>query len=209
MPQQFDLEAVVHIVDDDASMRNALQDLLQSIGLEARVYATGREFLTVSDVASPGCLIVDIRLPDVNGLDFQEQLAKRNVLLPVVFMSSYGDIPMTVRAMKKGAIDFLPKPFKDQDMIDAVLAAIERDRQRRTSEQDAAGLRRRFESLSSREQQVMQLVAAGRMNKQIAGELGLSEITIKAHRGSVMRKMEARSLADLIRMADTINPNRT
>ena len=208
MPLQSDQKAVVHVVDDDASMRAALQDLFDSIGLETRTYATARDFITsaVSDV--PGCLVIDIRLPDTNGLDFQAQLTQTGVRLPVVMMSGYGDIPMSVRAMKHGAVDFLPKPFNDQDMLDAVMAAIDRDRQQRAVDGDVSQMRERFGTLSPREQQVMLLVTAGKMNKQVAGDLGISEITVKIHRGAVMRKMGARSLADLVRMADAINPRR-
>jgi FixJ family two-component response regulator len=208
MPLQSDQKAIVHVVDDDASMRAALQDLFDSIGLETRTYATARDFITtaVSDV--PGCLVIDIRLPDTNGLDFQAQLTQTGVRLPVVMMSGYGDIPMSVRAMKHGAVDFLPKPFNDQDMLDAVMAAIDRDRQQRAVDGDVSQMRERFGTLSPREQQVMLLVTAGKMNKQVAGDLGISEITVKIHRGAVMRKMGARSLADLVRMADAINPRR-
>ncbi len=208
MPLQSDRKAIVHVVDDDPSIRDALQDLFHSIGLEARTYATARDFLAtaVSDV--PGCLVVDIRLPDMNGLDFQVQLTQTGIRAPVVMMTGYGDIPMSVRAMKHGAVDFLPKPFKDQDMLDAVLAAIECDRQRRAVAGDVSKMRERFETLSAREQQVMLLVTAGKMNKQVAGDLGLSEITVKNHRAAVMRKMGARTLADLIRMADVINSRR-
>jgi FixJ family two-component response regulator len=208
MPLQSDQKAVVHVVDDDASMRDALQDLFHSIGLETRTYATARDCLATAVSDAPGCLVIDIRLPDVNGLDFQAQLTETGVRLPVVIMTGYGDIPMSVRAMKRGAVDFLPKPFKDQDMLDAVLAAIERDRQQRAVDGDTSKLRDRFGTLSAREQQVMLLVTAGKMNKQVAGDLGLSEITVKTHRGAVMRKMGARTLADLIRMADVINPRR-
>ncbi len=206
MPLQSDQKAIVHVVDDDPSMREALQDLFHSIGLETRTYATARDFLATADSDAPGCLVIDIRLPDVNGLDFQVQLTRTGIRAPVVMMTGYGDIPMSVRAMKHGAVDFLPKPFKDQDMLDAVLAAIERDRQRRAVDRDVSKMRERFGTLSAREQQVMLLVTAGKMNKQVAGELGLSEITVKNHRAAVMRKMGARTLADLIRMADVINP---
>jgi FixJ family two-component response regulator len=201
-------KAVVHVVDDDASMRGALQDLFHSIGLDTRTYATARDFVATAVSDAPGCLVIDIRLPDINGLDFQVQLTQAGVRLPVVIMTGYGDIPMSVRAMKSGAVDFLPKPFKDQDMLDAVLAAIERDRQQRAIDGDASKVRERFRTLSGREQQVMLLVTAGKMNKQVAGDLGLSEITVKNHRSAVMRKMGARSLADLIRMADVMNPRR-
>jgi FixJ family two-component response regulator len=206
MSPQSSQNAVVHVIDDDPSMRGALQALFLSIGLETRTYATAGDFLAAGISEAPGCLVVDIRLPDMNGLDFQEQLARTNVRLPVVMMTGYGDIPMSVRAMKGGAVDFLPKPFKDQDMLDAVLAAVERDRQRRAVDGDLSRMRERFGTLSPREQQVMFLVAAGKMNKQVAGDLGISEITVKIHRRAVMRKMGARTLADLIRMADVIKP---
>ncbi len=208
MPLQSDQRAIVHVVDDDESMREALQELFQSVGLETRTYATARDFLATLVSDDPGCVVIDIRLPDKNGLDFQVQLTEMGVRLPVVIMTGFGDIPMSVRAMKRGAVDFLPKPFKDQDMLDAVLAAIERDRQRRAADGDASKMRERYGTLSAREQQVMLLVAAGNMNKQVAGHLGISEITVKIHRGAVMRKMGARTLADLVRMADVINPRR-
>jgi FixJ family two-component response regulator len=206
MLHQSDQKAIVHVVDDDWSMRGALQDLFLSIGLEARAYATAGDFLAAAVSDAPGCLVIDIRLPDMNGLDFQEQLTQTGVRLPVVMMTGYGDIPMSVRAMKHGAVDFLPKPFKDQDMLDAVLAAIERDRQRRAVDGDASKMRERFGTLSAREQQVMQLVTTGKMNKRVAADLGISEITVKIHRAAVMRKMGARTLAELVRMADVISP---
>ena len=205
MPPQSHQKAVVHVVDDDSSMCGALEDLFRSIGLETQTYATAGDFIAASVSDAPGCLVIDIRLPDVNGLDFQIQLTQRGVRLPVVMMTGYGDIPMSVRAMKRGAVDFLAKPFKDQDMLDAVLAAIERDRQRRAVEGDVSTLQERFRTLSGREQQVMLLVTAGKMNKQVAGDLGISEITVKNHRAALMRKMGARTLADLVRMADVIN----
>jgi FixJ family two-component response regulator len=208
MPPQSHQNAIVHVVDDDPSMRGALQDLFHSIGLEARTYAAARDFLAAAVSDSPGCLVIDVRLPDMNGLDFQLRLTQTGVRLPVVMMTGYGDIPMSVRAMKRGAVDFLPKPFKDQDMLDAVLAAIECDRQRRVVDGDVSKVRERYRTLSSRERQVMLLVTAGKMNKQVAGDLGISEITVKIHRGAVMRKMGARTLADLVRMADAISPRR-
>jgi FixJ family two-component response regulator len=207
MPLEAGQKAIVHVVDDDASMREALQDLFLSVGLESQTYATAGELLATSLSDSPGCLVVDIRLPDANGLDLQVRLTRAGVQLPVVMMTGHGDIPMSVRAMKRGAVDFLPKPFKDQDMLDAVLAAIERDRQRRAAVSVVQEVRERFATLSAREQQVMRLVTAGKMNKQVAGDLGISEFTVKIHRGAVMRKMGARTLADLIRMADAINPS--
>jgi FixJ family two-component response regulator len=206
MPFQSDQKAIVHVVDDDPSIRAALQDLFQSIGLETRTYPTARDFIPTDASEAPGCLVIDIRLPDVNGLDFLVQLTQVGVRLPVVMMTGYGDIPMSVRAMKRGAFDFLPKPFKDQDMLDAVLAAIERDRQRRVVDGEVSKVRERFATLSAREQQVMLLVTTGKMNKQVAGDLGISEVTAKIHRGAVMRKMGARTLADLVRMADLVHP---
>jgi FixJ family two-component response regulator len=206
MPLPSDQNATVHVIDDDPSMREALRDLFHSIGIETRTYATARDFSAAAVSDAPGCLVIDIRLPDMNGLDFQAKLTQTGVRLPVVMMTGYGDIPMSVRAMKRGAVDFLPKPFKDQDMLDAVLSAIERDRQRRAVDGDVLKMRERFGTLSAREQQVMLLVTTGKMNKQVAGDLGISEITVKIHRAAVMRKMGARTLADLIRMADVIQP---
>ena len=208
MPLQSGWKAIVHVVDDDPSIREALQDLFLSIGLETRTYPTARDFLATALSDTPGCLVIDIRLPDTNGLDFKVQLTQAGVRLPVVMMTGYGDVPMSVRAMKRGAVDFLPKPFKDQDMLDAVLAAIDRDRQRRALDGEVSNVRERFGTLSAREQQVMLLVTTGKMNKQVAGDLGLSEITVKIHRGAVMRKMGVKTLADLIRMAEVINPRR-
>jgi len=198
--------AVVHVVDDDASMRGALEALLESVGLDTRSYASAGEFLATRPVDQPGCIVIDVRLPDMNGLAFHAQLIQLGVRLPVVMITGYGDIPMSVRAMKLGAVDFLPKPVHDQDMLDAVMAAIERDRERRTVDGDVSQMRQRFETLSPREQQVMLLVTAGKMNKQVAGDLGISEITVKIHRGSAMRKMGARTLADLVRMAEVLRP---
>jgi FixJ family two-component response regulator len=197
-------KAIVHVVDDDASMRAALESLFESMGLDTQTYAAAREFLATSPADNPGCVVIDIRLPDMNGLDFQARLADMGFRLPVVMMTGYGDIPMSVRAMKRGAVDFLSKPFHDQDMLDAVMVALERDRERRAVEGDVSQMRQRFETLSPRELQVMQLVTAGKMNKQVAGELGISEITVKIHRGAAMRKMGARTLADLVRMAEAV-----
>jgi FixJ family two-component response regulator len=196
--------AVVHVVDDDAALRGALESLFDSVGLATRAYGAASEFFDANVADKPGCIVIDIRLPDMSGLEFQARLTQMGFRLPVVMMTGYGDIPMTVRAMKRGAVDFLPKPFRDQDMLDAVMAAIERDRQRRTADEDALRMRQRFETLTPREQQVMMLVTTGKMNKQVAGDLGVSEITVKLHRGAVMRKMGARTLADLVRMADLV-----
>src|SRR5882757_4695678 len=204
MPFQTSNRAVVHVVDDDASLRGALESLFGSVGLDTRTYGTARDFLDASLADKPGCIVIDIRLPDMSGLEFQAQLTRMGVRLPVVMTTGYGDIPMSVRAMKGGAVDFLPKPFRDQDMLDAVIAAIERDRQRRAADSDVSRMQESFRTLSAREQQVMLLVTAGNMNKQIAGNLGISEVTVKIHRGAAMRKMAARTLADLVRMAEVL-----
>jgi FixJ family two-component response regulator len=198
--------AVVHIVDDDESLRRALDRLFRSIGLKTRTYGSAREFLDAGEVEGIGCIVLDVRLPGMSGLDFQAQLADLGIDLPVVLMTGHGDIPMSVRAMKAGAVDFLSKPFRDQDMLDAVTAAIERDRKRRLVNEGASAIRDRFATLSPREQQVMMLVTAGKMNKQVTGDLGLSEVTVKIHRAAAMRKMGARTLADLVRMADALKP---
>jgi FixJ family two-component response regulator len=204
MAQTAGDSAVVHIIDDDESLRRALDRTFRSIGLETRTYETAREFVDSNRPDLPGCIVLDVRLPGVNGLDLQAQLADLGIRLPVVLITGYGDIPMTVRAMKAGAVDFLPKPFRDQDMLDAVAAAIDRDRRRRAAEDGSADIKARFATLSPREQQVMMLVTAGKLNKQVAGDLGLSEVTVKIHRGAAMRKMGARTLADLVRMADAL-----
>jgi FixJ family two-component response regulator len=206
MPSQTSDSVIVHVVDDDASMRGALEGLFESVGLATHTYGAAGEFLAAPAVDRPGCIVIDIRLPDMNGLDFQVQLGRIGVRLPVVMMTGHGDIPMSVRAMKRGAVDFLSKPFRDQDMLDAVMAAIQRDRQRRAVDSDVSQLQQRFAALSPREQQVMLLVTTGKMNKQVAGDLGISEITVKIHRAAAMRKMAARSLADLVRMAEVIKP---
>jgi FixJ family two-component response regulator len=208
MQSATDERAIVHVVDDDASMRSALADLFDSVGLQTRTYATADAFLSVEVANRPGCIVLDVRLPDMNGLEFQTRLIQTGIGIPVVMMTGFGDIPMSVHAMKRGAIDFLPKPFRDQDMLDAVMSAIERDRQRRVVEDDVLQLQQRFETLSPREQEVMLLVTTGKMNKQVAGDLGISEITVKIHRGAAMHKMEARTLADLVRMADALKPGR-
>jgi FixJ family two-component response regulator len=197
-------QPMVLVIDDDASLREALAYLFRSVGLQVKTFASAPEFLQFNLPEGPSCLVLDVRLPGLSGLDFQSELAKANIDIPIVFMSGHGDIPMTVRAMKAGAVEFLPKPFRDQDMLDAVQAGLERDRSRRKSAHDTAKLQACFDTLTSREQEVMGLVTAGLMNKQIAGRLGVSEITVKVHRGNVMRKMGAKSLADLVRMADAL-----
>ena len=209
MTEAVESEAIVFVVDDDPSMRKALSNLFRSVGLRAEVFGSARELLEseLPEVAS--CLVLDIRLPGPSGLDFQAELAKANIQIPIIFMTGHGDIPMTVKAMKAGAVDFLTKPFRDQDMLDAVGIAIERDRARRKDEKIVAELRAVFETLTARERDVLALVASGLMNKQIAAEIGLAEITVKIHRGHIMRKMGARSLADLVRMAEMLGIRRT
>jgi FixJ family two-component response regulator len=204
MPGQANEKAIVHVIDDDASMRGALASLFDSVGLDAQTYPAARDFLAASLANKPGCIVIDVRLPDMNGLDFQAKLAEMGVRLPVVMMTGHGDILMSVRAMKRGAVDFLSKPFHDQDMLDAVMAAIERDRQRRIVEGDVSQVQQRYGTLSPRELQVMRLVTDGKMNKQVAGDLGISEITVKIHRGAAMRKMGARTLVDLVRMSEVL-----
>ena len=204
---QGEPESLVFVVDDDASVRQALTSLLQSIGLRVESFGSAADFLKKGRIANgiaAACLILDVRLPGVSGLDFQAELTKADTRLPIIFISGYGDIPMTVRAMKAGAVEFLTKPFREQDLLDAVQLALQRDRDRRIQETVILQTRTHFEALTRREQEVFGLVTTGLMNKQIAGELGVSEITAKVHRGNVMRKMGARSLADLVRMADAL-----
>ena len=206
MLQQTVDKVVVHIVDDDESLRRAVDSLCRSVGFQTRTYGSAQEFLDAKQDDLPGCLVLDVRLPGISGLDFQLQLVELGIHLPVILVTGHGDVPMSVRAMKAGAVDFLPKPFRDQDLLDAVTAAVDRDRSRRLADGDANVLRDRFLTLSPREKQVMMLVTTGKMNKQVAGDLGLSEITVKIHRAAAMRKMGARTLADLVRMADALTP---
>jgi FixJ family two-component response regulator len=197
-------DQVVFVIDDDPSMRSALKNLLESVGLRVELFTSARELLQSTLPAVAGCLVLDIRLPGLSGLDLQTELAKANIRVPIIFMTGHGDIPMTVKAMKSGAIDFLTKPFRDQDLLDAVATALERDRKRRADDEIVSELQVVFEALTPREREVMTFVTQGLMNKQIAHEIGISEITVKIHRGSVMRKMGARSLADLVRMAGVL-----
>jgi FixJ family two-component response regulator len=201
--------AIVFVVEDDASMRRALINLFQSVGLGVQAFSSASEMLQSKLPDAASCLVLDVRLPGLSGLDFQTELAKANVHIPIIFMTGHGDIPMTVRAMKGGAVDFLTKPFRDQDMLDAVMKAIERDRNRREVEKVVAKLNALFETLTSREREILAFVTSGLMNKQIAAELGLAEITVKIHRGHIMKKMGARSLADLVRKAATLGIHRT
>ncbi|RST55395.1 response regulator transcription factor [Variovorax sp. MHTC-1] len=195
---------VVFVVDDDLAMREALQDLLASVGMDVRVYASTQDFMQAQRPDAPGCLVLDVRLPGASGLSFQEELPRAGVDLPVIFITGHGDIPMTVRAMKAGAVEFLSKPFRDQELLDAIDAAIERHRAQRLETALVAELRQRFAALTQREREVMALVSTGRVNKQIAAELSISEATVKVHRGQIMRKMQAKSLAQLVRIADRL-----
>jgi FixJ family two-component response regulator len=202
-------EQIVFVVDDDESMRVALTYLFRSMNLQVEVFSTATALLESKLPNIASCLVLDIRLPGVNGLEFQDVLAKAGIHIPIVFMTGHGDIPMSVKAMKAGAVDFLPKPFRDQDMLDAVIRALEQDRKRRDGETAVSQLRRLFETLTPREREVFALVISGLMNKQIAHRLEVSEITVKIHRGHVMKKMEARSLPDLVRMAELLGIKRT
>lgn len=208
MKKEPQSQPIVFVVDDDPSLRNALTNLFRSVDLRVEVFGSAPELLQSKLPDVPSCLVLDIRLPGQSGLDFQNELAKANIHVPIIFMTGHGDIPMTVRAMKAGAVDFLSKPFRDQDMLDAVATAIERDRKRRESEKAVSDLRALFETLTSREREVMAYVTSGLMNKQVAAEMGVSEITVKIHRGHTMKKMGARSLADLVRMAEVLGIRR-
>jgi FixJ family two-component response regulator len=199
---------LVFVIDDDEAIRVTLSSLFRSMGLQVELFASAREFaqIKIPDIAS--CLVLDIRLPGVSGLDFQAELAEADIRIPIIFMTGHGDIPMSVKAMKAGAVDFLTKPFRDQDILDAVIRALERDQKRRDSEMAVSQLRILFDSLTPREREVMTFVAEGLMNKQIAAKLGITEITVKVHRGHMMQKMKARSLIDLLEMADLLGIRR-
>ena len=202
-------EPIVFVIDDDPSMREALNSLFRSVGLRVELFGSAAELLQTELPDVTSCLVLDIRLPQRSGLDFQAELAKAAIEIPIIFITAHGDVPMTVRAMKAGAVDFLTKPFRDQDLLDAVALALERDRKRRAEARGLADLKSLFETLTPRERDVMALVTAGLMNKQAAAEIGVSEITVKIHRGHLMRKMHAKSLADLVRMAELLGVRRT
>ena len=202
-------QAVVFVVDDDAAVRDSMSSLIRSVGLRVELFGTAAEFLARKLPAAPCCLVLDVRLPRLSGLDLQAELAKANIQIPIIFITSHGDIPMSVRAMKAGAVEFLTKPFRDQDLLDAIQVAIERDRIRRQSQQAISSVRSKFETLTSREREVMALVTSGLVNKQIAAEIGVSEITVSMHRSNLTKKMGAKSLAQLVRMADILGLRRT
>ncbi|MBZ5569047.1 MAG: response regulator transcription factor [Acidobacteriia bacterium] len=191
---------VVYVIDDDASIRDALKSLIRSVGLHVELFGSAQDFPQRQRPNAPGCLVLDIRLPGISGLDFQRRLADANIRIPIIFITGHGDIPMSVRAMKAGAVEFLTKPFRDQELLDAIQLALERDRLRHQQESELAALQERFESLTPREREILPPVVSGRLNKQIAADMGISEITAKVHRASVMRKMQADSFADLVRM---------
>jgi FixJ family two-component response regulator len=194
----------VFIIDDDHGMRQAIHDLVESVGLRAESFATGEKFLGIRQIDRPSCLVLDVRLPQMSGLDFQRRLVERGMQIPIIFVTAHGDIPMSVKALKLGAVEFLTKPFRDQDLLDAIQQALERDGNRLKEQAEVHDLQERYRALTPREQEVMTLVVSGMLNKQVASELGASEATIKIHRGNVMHKMQAASVVDLVRMADKL-----
>jgi len=194
----------VFIIDDDRGMRQSIQDLVESVGLRAESFATGEEFLRRKPTPDPSCLVLDVRLPQMSGLDFQRQLAETGVEIPIIFVTAHGDVPMSVRALKSGAVEFLTKPFRDQDLLDAIHQALQRDRTARERQAEIHDLQQRYHALTAREREVMTLVVSGMLNKQIASAIGASEATVKIHRGHVMQKMQAGSVVDLLRMADKL-----
>jgi FixJ family two-component response regulator len=197
----------VFIVDDDRGLRQAIHDLVESVGLRAESFASGEDFLRAKRMNRPSCLVLDVRLPQMSGLDFQQRLTETGIQIPIIFITAHGDIPMSVRALKSGALEFLTKPFRDQDLLDAIHQALERDREAREQQSEIHNLQERVRTLTAREQEVMNLVVSGMLNKQIASEIGTSEATVKIHRGNVMRKMKAGSVVDLVRMADKLKPS--
>ncbi len=205
----FDPRSVVFVIDDDESVRDALKILFRSVGLRAEVFASAQEFLKYNRPDVPSCLVLDVRLPGLSGLDFQAELGNANILIPIVFITGHGDIPMTVKAMKAGAVEFLTKPLREQDLLDAVSVALDRDKMTREQQITDSDVKVRYELLTPREQEVMALVTRGLMNKQVATEMGIAEPTVKFHRGHIMRKMAARSLAELVKMAGSLGIKRT
>ena len=197
--------STVFVIDDDGGMRQAIQDLVESVGLRAEAFATGEEFLEKPRTADPSCLVLDVRLPQMSGLEFQQKLAELGVRIPIIFITAHGDIPMSVRALKSGAVEFLTKPFRDQDLLDSIQQALQRDRAAREQLTESNELRERYHTLTAREREVMTLVISGMLNKHIAAKIGASEATIKIHRGHVMEKMQAGSLIELVRMVDKLN----
>jgi FixJ family two-component response regulator len=204
MKNNPNIGSIVFVIDGDASLRAALKDLFESVGLQVKLFSSGESFLENRLPGAARCIVLDVRLPGMSGIKFQEELAKAKISVPIIFLTGHGDIPMAVRAIKSGAVDFLTKPFRNQDLLDVVAAALEQDRARRVKEQSHATLRENFKSLSQRERDVVARVAAGELNKQIAGYLGVSEITVKVHRASAMRKLRAKSVAELVRMTDLL-----